>query len=175
MHPWVNLQSMLEKCLVGSLVQNQVPEEKPLTSSTTSLKSIKRTSLDVAMASKPVPFLNNISKEVPVLDSYQTIETVHIVLYTKCKNLRDDCLIIDKIDENNPNNVVLFVYTPNDVYKYDLGKQNIICTASNFRSSVCFQVDFNSDIRDSGSKNVQKKALIVSKPDSGHQVDLNLL
>ena len=117
-HPWVNLQSMLEKCLVGNLVPNQADEDdqKKIDIKRKSLNNLnKKPSLENVVVQPAI------SKEIPVLDSYQTIETVHIVLYTKCKNLKADCLTIDKLDEKNPNNIVLFVYTTNDVYKYDLG------------------------------------------------------
>jgi len=115
---------MLEKCLVGNLVQ-------PLSSDDTSLndtndlsaKLVTKKSLKLAKnASLEKEIKPTLSKEIPVLDSYQTAESVSIVLYTKCKNLKDNCLTIDKSDEKNSNNIVLFVYTPNGVYKYALGK-----------------------------------------------------
>ena len=54
------------------------------------------------------------------MDSYQTNEAVHVVLYTKCKNLSSNCLIIDKLADSS-NAIVLHLYTwPNFVYKYKL-------------------------------------------------------
>ena len=124
MHPWVNLQSMLEKCLVGNLVQSQSSDETSLNDATSDLsvktdnkKSIKLTK-NVSLEKETKPIL---SKEIPVLDSYQTAESVSIVLYTKCKNLKDNCLTVDKSDEKNTNNIILFLYTLNGVYKYALG------------------------------------------------------
>ena len=113
---------MLEKCLVGNLVTNQSSEKNSLRSKsgeTDFIGDTKRNSL----SSQETPTKSAVLKEIPVLDSYQTAETVNIVLYTKCKNLNSDCLIIDKSDEKNPNNIVLFVYTVNGVYKYALGNQ----------------------------------------------------
>ena len=125
MHPWVNLQSMLEKCLVGNLVQSQSSDETSLNDATSDLsvkndnkKSIKLTK-NVSLDKETKPIL---SKEIPVLDSYQTPDVVNVVLYTKCKNLKDNCLTIDKSDEINSNNIILFVYTPNGIYKYVLGE-----------------------------------------------------
>ncbi len=121
MHPWVNLQSMLEKCLVGNLVQSQPSDDASLSAKIEKLdtkKSLKLNKTDsLENANRPV-----LSKEIPVLDSYQTPDVVNVVLYTKCKNLKDNCLTIDKSDEINSNNIILFVYTPNGIYKYVLGK-----------------------------------------------------
>ena len=113
---------MLEKCLIGNLVQNKPSENNSLSSSNNDLniksdyKKNTKDSKEKEIKSSAIP------KEIPVLDSYQTAETVNIVLYTKCKNLKSDCLIVDKSDANNTNNIILFVYIVNVVYKYVLGK-----------------------------------------------------
>ena len=119
-HPWVNLQSMLEKCLVGNLVTSQSSESNSI-SSNSGKNDFKGDTKRNSISSQETLTKSAVLKEIPVLDSYQTAETVNIVLYTKCKNLNSDCLIIDKSDEKNSNNIILFVYTANGVYKYALG------------------------------------------------------
>ena len=111
-HPWVNLQSMLEKCLVGHLVLAQTTSADD--NDNVSLKSLKLKP-KIEVQPKKVD-----ATEIPVLDSYQSVDTINIVLYAKCKNLKPDCVIIDKLDANNPNNIIIHLYTPNGVYKYNL-------------------------------------------------------
>lgn len=104
-HQWVNVQSMLEKCLLG-----------PLASSQNLFKSPK-------LESKLKNEIKKSEFEIPVLDSYQSNQSCNIVLYTKCKNLENDSLIIDKSnDPMNSNFLILFLNIPSGVYKYCLGK-----------------------------------------------------
>ncbi len=130
-HPWVNYQSMLEKCFVGPLVGP-------------SLSSISTASSSSSLASQPSNLLKppvvisttqqqqqihdiNTKKsdiqsaiEIPVLDSYQSIETVTIVLYAKCKTLNNDCLTVDKLSESITNQLklIVYLYVLNNIYKY---------------------------------------------------------
>lgn len=130
-HPWVNLQSMLEKCLVGNLIGNTTITNTTSESPKGDRVSLLKTDSSLKLPG-PGPVLkigsndtasslslnsNTITREIPVLDSYQTIETVNIVLYTKCKNLKQDCLTIDKLENSN---ILLFLYIQNDIYKYVL-------------------------------------------------------
>jgi hypothetical protein len=114
---------MLEKCLVGFLVGLPPHEVDSATKKTDSSKKSIDTKTPATTSQEkqdenqqqPPP-----ANEIPVMDSYQTIDAVHVVLYTKCKNLSSNCLIIDKAADSS-NAVVLHLYTwPNCVYKYKL-------------------------------------------------------
>ena len=65
--------------------------------------------------------------EIPVLDSYQSNTNCIIVLYTKLKSLRKESIVLDKPANNN--NFLLFLYSPDAVYKYELGEKwlNFLC------------------------------------------------
>lgn len=120
MHPWVNFQSMLEKCLIGTLVGKPV---KMSTSSSDSL-SVSSKDPDNSGLRKTV----SLAEPEPVIDSYQSLDKVNIVIYTKWKNMHSDYLIIEKISsEKNPDifSFVLFVYIKDQVYKYATGKEII--------------------------------------------------
>jgi hypothetical protein len=114
---------MLEKCLVGFLVglpphdiestikKPDLPKKSIDTKTQETLSQVKQEEAQ----QQPPP-----SNEIPVMDSYQTNDAVHVVLYTKCRNLSSNCLIIDK-PADSPNTIVLHLYTwPNCVYKYKL-------------------------------------------------------
>lgn len=133
-HPWVNLTSMLEKCLVGSLVMAPPPNSTPV--QTKKVESRPSTRLSLAPPPPPPSFAQASSPstdqiepitvtvkpavpEIPVLDSYQSNTNCIIVLYTKLKSLRKESIVIDKMINNN--NFILFLYTSDAVYKYDLG------------------------------------------------------
>lgn len=105
-HQWVNIQNMLEKCLLGPLdTSPQILNSPKLGEKLKSSIQVKKSTL-----------------EIPVLDSYQSNQSCNIVLYTKCKNLSTDCLIIDKSrDPNNSNFLILFLYISTGIYKYYLG------------------------------------------------------
>lgn len=194
-HPWVNVTSMLEKCLVGTLVVAATPSptlspSSPTSSSTStaassssvsasstssssssssataaaapnnkpldsrlSVKSNSRlgsmlappppppptfsasnatagnvavdsTSLSTAVESitvtvKPANASSNLP-EIPVLDSYQSNSNCIIVLYSKLKSLRKESIVIDKMTTSNNNNFLLFLYSPDAIYKYEL-------------------------------------------------------
>ncbi|CAF0714785.1 unnamed protein product [Brachionus calyciflorus] len=115
-HQWVNIQSMLEKCLIGGLVGHP-----PVPASTPPKDKIQ---LKPPELPPPPPSKIEIKKdtlEIPVLDSYQSNQSCNIVLYTKCKNLKSDCLIIDKSnDPENPNFLNIYLYINNAFYKYSL-------------------------------------------------------
>lgn len=138
-HPWVNYQSMLEKCLIGFLVNPNSPA--PSTSSSSSLKPAvnekpkSKPFLEVqgsvekpaAVPTPPPVFTKSTSVEIPVLDSYQSVETVTIVLYTKCKMLTQECLTIDRTSPaindttTTQSTIILYLYIANNVFRYDIG------------------------------------------------------
>lgn len=114
---------MLEKCLVGFLVglpphesdnANKKTDSSKKPIDTKTLATTSKEKQDEAQQQPPP------TNEIPVMDSYQTNEAVHVVLYTKCKNLPVNCLIIDKPADLS-NAIILHLYTwPNCVYKYKL-------------------------------------------------------
>lgn len=107
---------MLEKCLVGVLVSNNLP-------------GIKEPSLPKAAESlQPENKQDTKSNEpkIPNLDFYQSNENLNVVLYTKVKNFQSEFLIIEKPE---PLNLVLFAYILENVYKYSIG------TLFNFKAS----------------------------------------
>ena len=135
---------MLEKCQVGVLVNQSV---SPSTSSLNSL--ISSTAASSLSAPKPVyaateatTTTTNLTEEnlrssnrrkslskveIPVLDSYQSAESVTIVIYTRCKMLQEDCLVIDKIAaaatssaDGQASIVLLHLYVIACVFKYSI-------------------------------------------------------
>jgi len=102
-HPWVNFQNMLEKCLIGVLIGIE-----PASTSSTSLLS--------APPPPPSPSTQSNETKIPNLDFYQTNNTVTVVLYTKLKNqIKKEDIIIEKQDDLC---IVLFIYILDSVYKY---------------------------------------------------------
>lgn len=145
-HPWVNITSMMEKCLVGTLIAPPVMPPPSLQQTILHNKdSLKPASLSPAKLPLLVPStqeeisLKKIEEiggstvipvtvtvapaipEIPVIDSYQSNTNCIIVFYTKLKSLRKESIIIDK--KNNNNTFILFLYTPDAVYKYELGEE----------------------------------------------------
>lgn len=119
-HQWVNIQSMLEKCVIGNLVG--LPVVPVVHVENDAKKSKENLSAKSSESLSSLKFIKEPAIELPVLDSYQSIQTCNIVLYTKIKNLTKECLIIDKsFDSRNPNFLSLFLNTTNAVYKYILG------------------------------------------------------
>lgn len=121
-HPWVNITSMLEKCLIGHLVVQSSPPSSPVKANTgAQLESVadKSSSINVDNQQSNKKYSIPIV-EIPVLDSYQSNSNCIIVLYTNKLNrlVRKESLIIDKKSSNN--NILLFLYTPDAVYKYEL-------------------------------------------------------
>ena len=101
---------MLEKCLVGVLVSNNLPsvQESSLSKSVSSLQT------DTKQDAK-----SNETK-IPDLDFYQSIDNFTVVLYTKIKNFQTEFLIIEKPE---PLNLVLFIYILENVFRYSIGKK----------------------------------------------------
>jgi hypothetical protein len=139
---------MLEKCLVGNLIglppvnvdtkSEKSPstpkkekssakitvDEKKSTDESYNIDNSIVTVVDVDGLNYKLIKNNTVKKkslEIPVFDSYQSIDCVNIVIYTKCKNLLSDCVVIDK-DLNQTNNMTIYVYTLNGIYKFTLGK-----------------------------------------------------
>lgn len=126
-HPWVNFQSMLEKCLIGSLVG------KPAKSDSSSLDSLKLNS----KKSESKSLIKATAPGEPVIDSYQTLDKVNIVIYTKWKNMHSDYLIIDKINSNTNQDsftFILHVYIKDLVYKFSTELQSKI--SENYKIKV---------------------------------------
>ena len=139
-HAWVNIQNMLEKCLVGYLVTSQSsetlnvtttsaaatsPAKKPLAGAA-SAPSDKVTSLNAegmfssALQHQTPSVVTPLdSKNIPVLDSYQSKEIFNVIIYTKCKSVATESVIIDKVAGTN--DVLIFVYTRHVVFKYNIG------------------------------------------------------
>jgi hypothetical protein len=133
---------MLEKCLVGNLILSQTSSDnvssgknsstkstptkkdstlKPLKTEIEKISNNESDVIDYKLIKLAVNQPSSKPDEIPVFDSYQSNDTVNIVIYTKCKNLKSDCVVIDKnLDKRN----ILFihVYTTNGVYKFTLGK-----------------------------------------------------
>jgi len=107
---------MLEKCLVGVLVSNNLPgiKEPSLPKAAESLQAENKQD---TKSNEP---------KIPNLDFYQSNDNLNVVLYTKVKNFQSEFLIIEKPE---PLNLVLFAYILENVYKYSIG------TLFNFKAS----------------------------------------
>lgn len=106
-HPWVNFQNMLEKCLIGVLIGIE-----PTSTSSASLLSPPPPSTQSLSLSSS----SSNETKIPNLDFYQTNNTVTVVLYTKLKNqIKKEDIIIEKQDSLC---IVLFIYILDSVYKY---------------------------------------------------------
>lgn len=107
-HPWVNLESMLGKCLIGGLV-GEPPKSTP---------SVK--SLDLSERSSKSEISS--ASETPTFDSYQTETTVHLVVYTRWKDMCEEFLTVDQNslieDSLEKDTLVLFIYIRDDIYKF---------------------------------------------------------
>lgn len=151
-HPWVNIANMMEKCVVGTLIKDSAPPKDATVSKTATVSSTRSgLSLAPPSMAPPQPLLSVPATvtghavahtppldaatttlsvepivvkpalpEIPVLDSYQSESNCIIVLYTKMRSLRKESIAIDKMPNNN--SFLLFLYSPDAVYKYELGK-----------------------------------------------------
>lgn len=114
-HPWVNYQSMLEKCLIGNLVGKPIKEDssKSTISLITDNMVLKNIIEPISEVTPPAP---------PVIDSYQTVDEINIVIYTKCKNMHSDNLIVDQVCSRLDDDfkiLVIFIYLKdNQVHKF---------------------------------------------------------
>lgn len=129
-HPWVNFQSMLEKCLIGNLVG------KP----TQQAEETKKAEITSVASSNPASLTELIPKELrlnsstpiemlvpaePTYDSYHTKDTINVVFYTKWPGMRSDLVIIDQVQDQtvfNNKSLVIFLYIREDIFKFTAGK-----------------------------------------------------
>jgi len=122
-HPWVNLQNMMEKCVVGGLVG--IPSKEP-TSQSLNLSNPSLNQMEISDKDKAKSSSDNQNKAKLNFDSYQTAKNVTIVIYTKWKEMQANYLIIDQIrsSENSEeiDTLVLFIYLKDQVYTYSTGK-----------------------------------------------------
>lgn len=123
-HPWVNFQSMLEKCLIGNLVgKPQKAEDSKQTDVTTGSTSTPESLTELIpkelrTCSTPAEML---VPAVPTYDSYHTIDTINVVMYTKWPGMRSDFVIIDQVQDQtvfNNKSLVVFLYIREDVFKF---------------------------------------------------------
>lgn len=116
-HPWVNFQSMLEKCVVG----NYINPKKESASATAGVGSAKNENKNVNLKAS-TQFNSKIDpNKAPSLDSYQTIEKVVFVIYTR--NLNEVFNEFVMIDKNTLlNQLILNIYLYDILYEYTIGK-----------------------------------------------------
>ncbi|GFN84692.1 cytochrome b5 reductase 4 [Plakobranchus ocellatus] len=80
-HNWVNVESMLEKCLVGYLSHQE---------SRTTLKEVKPRKPSLANSIQSVPIIPS-----PTYDWYQTTSDVVVVIYTKWAEMRREFVTVE--------------------------------------------------------------------------------
>ena len=121
-HPWVNFQSMLEKCLIGNLVGK--PKQADEKQSQPTINISNRGSItelipkELRKVYTPAEVLIPVE---PTYDSYSTQETINVVIYTKWPEMHSDFVIIDQIEDQtvfNNKNLVMFTYIREDVFKF---------------------------------------------------------
>uniref|UniRef100_A0A0B6ZU98 Cytochrome b5 reductase 4 n=1 Tax=Arion vulgaris TaxID=1028688 RepID=A0A0B6ZU98_9EUPU len=83
-HNWVNVESMLDKCLIGSLIGDA-------TSKAPGIRNVRSKSASSSGLKPPGP--------IPVHDWYQTTKDIVVVVYTKWDNMRHEMVIVD-VHEN---------------------------------------------------------------------------
>lgn len=103
---------MLEKCLVGVLVSNNLTQ--PSSSDPLEPPSTPPVTLTHAGTEKP---------KIADLDFYQSNDSLTVVLYTKMKSFKQEFLIIEK---SAPLTLAIFVYILENVYKYSIGKVSFV-------------------------------------------------
>jgi hypothetical protein len=109
-HPWVNFQSMLEKCLVGNYIQ-------PAT--TADLKP-KNTKLQIPITNLTLNHGENGDKyKIPSLDTYQSLDKVTLVFYTKFSQLINDYVIIYR--DERTDHLIIDIYLFDYVFEYKIG------------------------------------------------------
>lgn len=90
-HKWVNFESMLEKCYIGKLkVITPVHKRDGTPSKPTPKKTLQLNGPSLAALKPPT------GPEPPRFDWFQSNDSVTLVIYTKCKHMRRDCVIIQK-------------------------------------------------------------------------------
>lgn len=117
-HPWVNLQNMMEKCLLGGLVGVD-----PLKSVDSSQLSLSTQSLKLLKVSDNLLKVVD-SKPELTFDSYQTMTSVTLIVYTKWKLMQSDYITVDVISSMESDlkkadtSLVLFIYLKDQVFKF---------------------------------------------------------
>ncbi|XP_076076917.1 cytochrome b5 reductase 4-like isoform X2 [Mytilus galloprovincialis] len=90
-HKWVNFESMLEKCYIGKLkVTTPIHKRENTPAQPAQIKNLQQNGPALAALkppSGPVP---------PRFDWFQNKNSVSLVIYTKCKHMRRDCVIIQR-------------------------------------------------------------------------------
>ncbi|XP_063403190.1 cytochrome b5 reductase 4-like isoform X1 [Mytilus trossulus] len=92
-HKWVNFESMLEKCYIGKLkVTTPIHKRESTPAQPAQIKNLQQNGPSLAALkppSGPVP---------PRFDWFQNKNSVSLVIYTKCKHMRRDCVIIRRLE-----------------------------------------------------------------------------
>lgn len=90
-HKWVNFESMLEKCYIGKLkIITPVHKRDGGSSQPVPKKSVQLNGPSLAALKPPS------GPQPPRFDWFQSLTSVTLVIYTKCKHMRRDCVTIQK-------------------------------------------------------------------------------
>ncbi|EDV25029.1 uncharacterized protein TRIADDRAFT_56539 [Trichoplax adhaerens] len=95
-HRWVNVESMLAKCLVGYIIADGVDGKEKNKKSNGSM--VSKSSLSVPTQSKEIFAVpQNIKKSPPIprYDWYQSDKSITIVVYTKHKGLTNEDILVN--------------------------------------------------------------------------------
>ena len=103
----------MEKCLIGSLVGSPLNNVK---------NSVAKPVESIALSTDALKQIDD--NQTPSIDSYQTNDTIHIIIYTKSKHVTSDHLIVENKKSTvaeNKSNLSIFVYVRDKVFKYSSG------------------------------------------------------
>lgn len=96
-HKWVNAESMLEKCLIGKLRVENAMLRNAL------LRKGSKSSLGPLPNGEMAPPLlvpAAASTQTPRFDWFQSNKTVSVIVYTKCTDVSEQSVIVEKIDRS---------------------------------------------------------------------------
>jgi hypothetical protein len=110
---------MLEKCLVGNYINPTKIDasNKTKTSTLNVLKTLQIPVLPTANLTLP----KSENDTFPVLDSYQSLDRVTLVFYTKINQLYNEHIIFD-IDEKT-GYLIVDIYNFESVYEFKIGNR----------------------------------------------------
>jgi len=162
-HPWVNFQNMMEKCLIGSLVgsplnnvKNSLP--KPVESIPLSTEALRKIE----------------ENQTPSIDSYQTNDTIYIIIYTKSKHVTSDHVIVENIKsttDENKSNLFIYVYVRDKVFKFS--SELNTATKSNYSVNVSREGKIELKIPKQNTNKISTKIHFVSEKILNAQAGVN--
>ena len=109
---------MLEKCLVGNYINPTKIDASNKTKTLSTLNVLKTLQIPI-LPTANLTAQNSGNESFPSLDSYQSLDRVTLVFYTKINQLQNEHVVLD-FDEKS-GYFVVDIYNFESVYEYKIG------------------------------------------------------